>query len=118
MFDARAFNYLVNLRLRAFGAEEFGDIRLKRKSGRAELEYRALEAVARRRTAARVAQFRKRAPIDFLSSYPVLEISFYIAADVERKRVLRACAHKRGGELFRIKRFLLAVGFCDQYRHT
>ena len=23
VFDARAFNYLVNLRLRAFGAEEF-----------------------------------------------------------------------------------------------
>ena len=113
VLDARAGDYLVYLSLRAFGAEQLGNIRLKRKSGRTELEDRALKAVARRRSAPRLAQFGKSAPVNFLSGYSVVQTGLYVAAYGARKRLLRAGAHEGGDELFRIKRLLLAVSFCD-----
>src|SRR3989344_4388839 len=118
VLDARALDNLVYLGARAFGAEEFRYISLKREARRAKLEYRVLEAIARRRAAARLAQFRKGVPVNFLRSDAAVELRFHRAADVARQPMLRPRTHERGDELFRIIKLGGAVSFCDEYRHV
>src|SRR3989344_3134452 len=95
VLDARALDNLVYLGARAFGAKKLGNVHLKREARRAKLQYRALEAVARRGPAARLAQFRKGVPVNFLRGDAAVELRFHRAADVARQSVLRPRTHKR-----------------------